>query len=67
MFIWYKNAEVCYVYFSDVHGKAFACTLSVFRRIKWFKRGWTLQELLTPIRLLFYSQEWSILVRKEDF
>lgn len=26
---------------------------------KWFTRGWTLQELLAPTRLVFYASDWS--------
>jgi hypothetical protein len=31
---------------------------SAFLRSKWFTRGWTLQELLAPCKVQFYSQEW---------
>jgi hypothetical protein len=67
MYLWYNKAAVCYVYFSDVTVLSFAPTLSVFRRIKWFKRGWTLQELLAPAEVLFFSKEWEVLGSKEDF
>ena len=26
---------------------------------KWFTRGWTLQELLAPSRLIFYNDPWQ--------
>jgi hypothetical protein len=29
-----------------------------FRESEWFRRGWTLQELLAPIRLYFVDSEW---------
>ena len=29
-----------------------------FLRSKWFSRGWTLQELLAPSKVQFYSYEW---------
>jgi hypothetical protein len=32
---------------------------SAFLRSKWFTRGWTLQELLAPCKVQFYSQEWT--------
>lgn len=41
MFRWYRDAERCYVYLSDVPDKS-------FRSSRWFTRGWTLQELLAP-------------------
>jgi hypothetical protein len=31
---------------------------SEFRNSRWFTRGWTLQELLAPIRVTFYDLEW---------
>jgi hypothetical protein len=31
---------------------------SEFRQCKWFKRGWTLQELLAPGVVEFFSREW---------
>ncbi|KAF5486401.1 Vegetative incompatibility protein HET-E-1 [Colletotrichum fructicola] len=30
-----------------------------FRRSRWFTRGWTLQELLAPSKLIFISTEWT--------
>ncbi|KAI0898978.1 HET-domain-containing protein [Annulohypoxylon nitens] len=32
---------------------------SEFRDSKWFSRGWTLQELIAPKRLVFYSSRWT--------
>ncbi|RGP67940.1 heterokaryon incompatibility [Fusarium sporotrichioides] len=32
---------------------------SSFRRSRWFKRGWTLQELLAPIEVVFYDKDWK--------
>ncbi|ESZ93148.1 hypothetical protein SBOR_6475 [Sclerotinia borealis F-4128] len=29
-----------------------------FRKSRWFTRGWTLQELLAPSAVVFYSREW---------
>ncbi|KAK4892930.1 hypothetical protein LTR27_008658 [Elasticomyces elasticus] len=31
-----------------------------FRRSRWFRRGWTLQELLAPRRVVFYSKDWTV-------
>lgn len=55
MFRWYKNAEKCYVYLTDV-----SLTESIdvsLTRSRWFTRGWTLQELLAPSSLVFFSRE----------
>lgn len=61
MYRWYHNAEVCYAYLSDVHMKdtsAEAIDLAIFGASLWFKRGWTLQELLAPSTVMFFSNEW---------
>jgi Heterokaryon incompatibility protein (HET) len=65
MFRWYQKAARCYVYLSDVSTKkqkvndiSTECTWeSAFRASKWFTRGWTLQELLAPTIVEFFSQE----------
>ena len=60
MFSWYKFAQICYVYLSDVPSadEDHFASNSYFRQSKWFRRGWTLQELLAPARVEFYSQDW---------
>lgn len=64
MFEWYRKAIKCYVYLSDVstseHGDD-GTTQSAFQNSRWFKRGWTLQELLAPRVVEFYSQEGELL------
>jgi hypothetical protein len=65
MFRWYQRAAKCYVFLSDVHtpGKATDPQASritwesAFRRSRWFERGWTLQELLAPGIVEFFSNE----------
>ncbi|KAF7940600.1 uncharacterized protein EAE98_000727 [Botrytis deweyae] len=68
MFRWYSDAEKCYVYLSDVsssttsdndHNSHQPSWESAFRRSKWFTRGWTLQELIAPISVEFFSIEWE--------
>jgi hypothetical protein len=64
MFHWYQRASKCYVYLSDVvvpeeiaDAEAFRITWAeAFRRSRWFTRGWTLQELLAPPCVEFYSK-----------
>ena len=58
MFQWYRKASRCYAYLSDVSisaGATEADWLPQFRKSKWFTRGWTLQELLAPASVEFYS------------
>jgi hypothetical protein len=64
MFIWYERAEKCYVYLSDVTlgnteglDKMQTTWQQAFQRSKWFTRGWTLQELLAPISVEFFSKD----------
>jgi hypothetical protein len=60
MYKWYQQAEVCYVYLSDVVG-CYAPELpdSMFRKSRWFTRGWTLQELIAPSTVLFFDMAWK--------
>jgi hypothetical protein len=62
MFRWYHNAARCYVYLTDVlsldiddyyaHKRQWETQL---RQSRWFTRGWTLQELLAPALVEFFS------------
>ncbi|KAL4066004.1 hypothetical protein V8B97DRAFT_1069995 [Scleroderma yunnanense] len=54
MFSWYRRSALTIVYLSDVSrwGKLSSSA--------WFTRGWTLQELLAPCKVLFYTQDWSL-------
>ena len=54
MFSWYRRSALTIVYLSDVSESG---TLS---NSVWLTRGWTLQELLAPSTVLFYTQEWSL-------
>jgi hypothetical protein len=64
MFRWYKDAAKCYVYLPDVEvpdeitdPSAYKITWSnAFQRSRWFTRGWTLQELLAPPSVEFFSK-----------
>ncbi|KAH8650398.1 beta transducin-like protein HET-D2Y [Tricladium varicosporioides] len=64
MFCWYRGATKCYVYLSDVLGSPSNTDNNshllpwdlAFRESKWFTRGWTLQELLAPTSVEFFSQ-----------
>lgn len=64
MFRWYQNATKCYVYLPDVFllesdGKETprATWEPAFRKSRWFTRGWTLQELIAPTSVSFFSAE----------
>ena len=68
MFRWYRESTSCYVYLSDVLRTAVnsddLAWESAFRNSKWFTRGWTLQELVAPTSVEFYSKEWKLLGNK---
>lgn len=59
MYSWYQKAKKCYVYISDFPTKVPALVDS-----RWFTRGWTLQELIAPSNLIFYSADWTELGTK---
>lgn len=69
MFRWYQNAARCYVYLSDIevsederdNQRAWE---SDFRKSRWFTRCWTVQELIAPKLVDFYSREGSYLGSK---
>jgi hypothetical protein len=74
MFRWYQKATRCYVYLSDVsiRDEQQSCQYScfaweaAFRRSRWFTRGWTLQELIAPTLLDFFSAEGERLGNKSS-
>jgi hypothetical protein len=72
MFRWYQNAAKCYVYLEDVpdpevdaggesHQRPWELSL---RKSRWFTRGWTLQELIAPKVVEFYSKDWHYIGSK---
>jgi len=74
MFRWYQQAERCYVYLSDVSinkdkredENLWETWEETFRECRWFTRGWTLQELLAPASVQFFSKGGSLLGDKQS-
>ncbi|KAL8668899.1 MAG: hypothetical protein Q9168_006485 [Polycauliona sp. 1 TL-2023] len=75
MYSWYRRARVCYVYLSDFSfsldqyedgGPQTRIFLERFRKCRWFRRGWTLQELLAPFNVEFYDKHWHYIGDKVD-
>lgn len=67
MFAWYENAEVCYVYLTDIPSQppSGIDLLELMGSSRWFSRVWTLQELIAPDHVVFYSQSWTQLGSKK--
>jgi hypothetical protein len=69
MYDWYESSTTCFTYLQDVsvHSSELAVPLQEgakhpireFTKSRWFERGWTLQELLAPQSLEFYTFEWE--------
>ena len=69
MFLWYQNAKICYAYLADVLAPVDQPQEETYDSIKqsrWFTRGWTLQELIAPGHLEFYSRDWKPLGSKHS-
>lgn len=73
MFRWYEKSSRCYVYLSDVSKCITEGDVEdssrwkpAFRSSRWFTRGWTLQELIAPRSVEFFSREATYLGNKES-
>ena len=74
MFRWYHESAKCYVYLSDVSIHEFEendyisgrFQNTTFQESRWFTRGWTLQELIAPTSVEFFSREGTRLGDKES-
>lgn len=70
MFNWYESSSECYVFLADFEAiqaddaaaSAFPGTADIslpgFKDARWFRRGWTLQELLAPESVRFFDAQW---------
>ena len=67
MFRWYEEAELCFVHLVDLKAEPSELLLQggsparYLRECRWFRRGWTLQELIAPRHLVFYSADWRFI------
>ena len=67
MFRWYRKAAYCLAYLEDVTAFEPDTAVTHFLDLAhsvWFTRGWTLQELLAPKTVIFFSQNMGIIGRK---
>lgn len=66
MFKYYRDAQNCYVYLSDLPtGLEFP--RSHLARCRWFTRGWTLQELVACGDLRIYDKGWNFVGSRREF
>ena len=72
MWSWYRGAVECYAHLGDVSfdedsGPGLS-RVKWFQisHARWFSRGWTLQELLAPNKVLFCNDQWEIFAEKSE-
>ncbi|OTA53183.1 HET-domain-containing protein [Hypoxylon sp. EC38] len=59
MFAWYRDAAVCYAFLLNAPNELLTTEAKAeFKSNRWFTRGWTLQELLAPTEVIFFSGSW---------
>jgi hypothetical protein len=61
MYSWYQKAAVCFAYLVDVPARGDASSIErAFDESDWFRRGWTLQELIAPEIVVFCDVGWNV-------
>ncbi|KAF4972912.1 hypothetical protein FZEAL_9492 [Fusarium zealandicum] len=66
MYLWYEQSAVCYAYLDDslpnfIHLSTETIVdyvSDLFAVCSWFRRGWTLQELIAPRAVELYTSDW---------
>lgn len=68
MWEWYGKAQECYAHLSDVSSLAQEKPLHTDSGTSsaWFTRGWTLQELLAPRKVIFCTSDWQVIGQRGD-
>jgi hypothetical protein len=70
MYKWYQCSSVCFALLDDVEipvdWQFYQEHIKTFKRSEWFTRGWTLQELIAPKNLDFYSKSFTLLGEKRE-
>lgn len=62
MFAWYQDAEECYAFLSDLSSDG----CDQIENCRWWTRGWTLQELIAPRRVMFFDANWLLVSSREE-
>ncbi|GLB12364.1 hypothetical protein AtubIFM57258_010046 [Aspergillus tubingensis] len=55
MYLWYQKSDLCYAILADVQSE------DGIYKSRWLTRGWTLQELSAPSRVMFLNERWEVL------
>ncbi|KAI1740256.1 heterokaryon incompatibility protein-domain-containing protein [Xylaria scruposa] len=67
MYQWYQSSSKCLVYLEDLPSSIMAGGPDgLLANCRWFKRGWTLQELVAPRTVMFYNQVWDFIGEKKS-
>lgn len=68
MYRWYQQAAFCLVFLEDV--TAFDVDTppgrEEFMQSRWWTRGWTLQELVAPLKEAFVNRDWKHIGSRDD-
>ena len=66
---WYSKSAICYAYLQDIPGGPDETATepgSKFTNSQWWTRGWTLQELLAPLDVVFFTETWDPIGEKKS-
>lgn len=66
MYNWYRTAIVCYAYLNDVLSMGDFDWELLGESIRWFQRGWTLQELIAPLTVKLFAEDWTLIGTKRN-
>ncbi|KIW11747.1 hypothetical protein PV08_09019 [Exophiala spinifera] len=68
MYLWYAQSKKCFVYLEDVDELDPQSSVEdQMRAARWFTRGWTLQGLIAPKEVEFYSSNHTLLGTKKTY
>lgn len=66
MWMYYRQAVCCLAWLPDIYSMLGTERLVMreFEKSEWFKRGWTLQELIAPRMVVFLKADWAVVGHK---
>lgn len=73
MYAWYRGSAICLIYLADVHDEEEDSRSTQgdaawpkVKHSRWFSRGWTLQELVAPKKIMFFTRDWHCISISDD-